>query len=186
MGKTRITETFNCIKRYDCPYFNFSSPVFYRLVSLYFFVQGDTCRQMADFFSLQPLPCNFDFDFLIAWYGQGESKWRLQSSYCIFTSFIKTLTIHPTVFWEVTLRKCQDKYRIHTAIWDALEGVNQVSLSTFMHLLYLDFVSKVYPASFSLALTLRSNLLPADLCCLSNPAQCSKHITQLAQIEISY
>ena len=70
---------------------------------------------------------------------------------------------------------------------DALERLNQVSLTTFMHLLRLDFVSKVYHASFSLALTLRSNLLPADLHRLSNPARwCPKPITHLAHIEISY
>lgn len=52
----------------------------------------------------------------------------------------------------------QDKSRVHIATWDALAGLNRVSLSTFV---------QVY---FSPALTHRSNLLPADLCCLSNPA----------------
>ncbi len=84
------------------------------------------------------------------------------------------------------LSKSQDECRLHIARREAIKSLNQVSLSTFMHLLHLDFVSKVYHASFSLALTLHSNLLPADLCRLSNPTRCPKPITHLAHTEISY
>lgn len=108
----------------------------------------------------------------------------------IFTSYINCLTMQRILTspgrGDTHSTESQDKYRVHIAIWDAFEGLNQVSLGTFMHLLHSDFVSKVYHASFSLALTLRSNLLPADLCCLFNPAQCAKPITQLTHIEISY
>lgn len=82
-----------------------------------------------------------------------------------------------------TLGQSRDEYRVHNALWESLEGVNQVSLSTFVHLLHLDSASKLYHTALSLALTLRSNLLPADLRCLSNPARCPKPITH---IQISY
>lgn len=90
--------------------------------------------------------------FLLSRYGQCESRWKLQNSCCTFTSFIKSLTTMQTnVFGEVTLRRSQDKYSVHTAIWDVLEELNH-GHTTFMHLLHLDFVSGFFQSGTNPAL----------------------------------
>lgn len=79
---------------------------------------------------------------------------RLQSRFLNFPHKVPDYAERRYFSHEVS----QDKSRVHIATRDALAGLNRVSLSTFV---------QVY---FSPALTRRSNLLPADLWCLSNPA----------------
>lgn len=115
------------------------------------------------------------FDFLVSKVND-DGSFRV----AVFTPELSHYVKHPNLSLRVRdLVRVRRNTGLTLQCWDVFGGVNQVSLTTFMHLLYLDFASKVYHGSFSPALTLSSNLLPADLYCLSNPAWCPKPITQL-------